>query len=105
LSFSSLSSLSSSKSFSSSIDTTEDDEISRENSWAEILGSDWWGRGILGSETSLGSELGLDIPKLVSLGHGSDSSSSSRYSGDVGSDVESDILEVLDEKDDEDDKE
>ena len=102
LSLSSLSSLSSSESFSSSTNTTEDDETSSENSWAEILGSDWRGRGILGSETSLGSESGLDIPELVSLGHDSDSSSSSGYSGDVGSDVESDILEVSDDEDDED---
>ena len=80
LSLSSLSSLSSSESFSSSTDTMEDDETSSENSWAEILGSDWQGRGILGSETSLGSESGLDIPELVSPSHDSDSSSSSGYS-------------------------
>ena len=46
----------------------EDDETLSKNSLAEILGSDWQARGILGSETSLGSDFGLDIPELVSLG-------------------------------------
>ena len=31
-------------------DTSFDSELS-EDSWAEVLGSDWWGRGMLGSDT------------------------------------------------------
>lgn len=74
LSLSSLSSLSSSESSLNSTggDTTnlEDEGTASEDSWADILGSDWQGRGLLGSDTSLDSELGVndsDIPDLVSI--------------------------------------
>ena len=63
----SLSSLSSESTLSSLSDTTdsEDEEPTGEDSWAEVLGSDWRGRRILGSDTSLASE-DSDIPEIVS---------------------------------------
>jgi len=57
----------------------------------------------LGSDTSIASELwptnisDIEIPELVSVGHGSDSSSSSGYSGDADSDFDSDMLEFSNE--------
>ena len=104
LSLSLLSSLSSDKSSSSSGDNMEDEGTMTDDSWADILGSDWRGRGILGSDTSLGSKLGFtggsDVPKLVSIGHhGSNSSTSSGYSGNMESEFESEMLEVLDDPD------
>ena len=102
LSLSSLSSLSLNESLTPS---TKGEETSSEDSWAEVLGSDWQGRGMLGSDTSFDSELGVnddsDIPKLISQGyHGSDSSSnSSGYSGNAESSFESDMLEMLDDED------
>ena len=83
----------------------EDEGTMTDDSWTDILGSDWQSRGILGSDTSLGSELGFtggsDVPELVLIGHhGSNSSTSSGYSGNVESEFESEMLEVLEDKDD-----
>jgi hypothetical protein len=52
LSLSSGSLSSSSKSSLSSGNTTEDEESTSKDFWADILGSNWRGRGILGSETN-----------------------------------------------------
>ena len=83
----------------------ETEESTSDDSWADILGSDWRGRTTLGSDTSIASELwptnisDIEIPELVSVGHGSDSSSSSGYSGDADSDFDSDMLEFSNEDD------
>lgn len=97
-SLSSLSSLSS-DSFSSNDDS--DSESSTDGSWADILGSDWRGRGMsLGSITSFSSPSSIsDLPELVSVGNGSDSSSSPGYGGDKESDFESDMLDISDDDD------
>lgn len=104
-SLSSLSSLSSGELLTTSDETTESED---EQLWADVLGPDWRGDGILGSNTtSLGSNLGSsDDSELLSLDHpGSDSSShsSSGYRGDEDSELDSDILEVSDAGDESDD--
>jgi hypothetical protein len=105
-SLSSLSSLSSGDLLTTSEESPEDanemGELDDEWLWPEVLGSDWWGNGILGSNaTFLGSNLGsLDNLGSLSLDHlddfGSDSSghSSSHYSGDDDLELDSDVLEV-----------
>jgi hypothetical protein len=103
LSMSSLSSESSPSTLSDTTDSlrSEDEDNTSEDSWAEVLGSDWWqGRRIMGSDTSLASDGDSDNPELVSQGdHHSDSSSaSSGYSGDAELSLESG-LEVSDDED------
>jgi hypothetical protein len=98
LSLSSLSSESTPSSLSATTDSeNEGTSSSSEDSWAEVLGSDWQGQG-MGSDTSLAS----DDSDILSQGdHSSDSSStsSSGYSGDAESDFESGELEVSDDED------
>lgn len=100
LSLSSLSSESTLSSLSDTTDSEDEETTTSDDSWAEVLGSDWRGQRILGSDTSFASE-DSDIPELVSQGdHNSDSSStSSGYSGDAESSFESDELEVSDDED------
>jgi hypothetical protein len=67
------------------------------------LGPDWQGRGMsLGSVTSFSSPSSIsDIPELISVGNGSDSSStSSGYGGDEESDFDSVMLDISDDDDD-----
>ena len=61
LSLSSLSSKSTPSSQSVTTDSDSEDELEEttslsEDSWAEVLGSDWQGQGFLGSDTSLASD-------------------------------------------------
>ena len=79
-------------------DEPEETASLSEDSWAEVLGSDWQGQGFLGSDTSLASD-DSDILSQGDNNSDSSSTSSSRYSGDAESSFESDGLEVLDDED------
>ncbi|KAF8815095.1 hypothetical protein BYT27DRAFT_7216814 [Phlegmacium glaucopus] len=115
LSLSSLSSLSSNDASTPSLsslgvesesgDITEDEDTASNDSWADVLGLDWQGRDMLGSDTSLDSEFGIDynsdVSELISQGNHDSGlySGSSRYGGDAESSFKSDMLEVSEDED------
>ena len=102
LSLSSLSSLSSSSTSSDRSDTTGDEETTSEDSWADVLGSNWRGRWIQPSDVSLDSEVDiLDVSSQQD--HDADSSSISGYSADADSSFRSDVFETSDNEDTDDD--
>ena len=93
----------------SSVSSFEGDEMSGDSSdfssdvsddvWGEILGHNWRGKTMLGSDTSITSgpfATSLsDLPELILVGR--HSSSSSGYGDDEDSDFASDMLEISDE--------
>lgn len=93
----------------SSISSFEGDETSgssdfssdvSDDVWGEILGVNWRGKTMLGSDTSITSgpfttSLSDLVPELISVGR--HSSSSSGYGDDEDSDFASDMLEFSDE--------
>ena len=93
----------------SSISSFEGDETSgssdfsldvSDDVWGEILGRNWRGKTMLGSDTSITSgpfttSLSDLVPELISVGR--HSSSSSGYGDDEDSDFASDMLEFSDE--------
>ena len=86
-----MSALSSVSSLDFSLDVSDD-------VWGENLGHNWWGKTMLGSDTSITSgpfTTSLsDLPELISVGW--HSSSSSGYGDDEHSDFASDMLEFSD---------
>ena len=95
-------------SMSSSVSSFEGDKMSSDSSdfssdvsddvWGEILGHNWRGKTMLGSDTCITSgpfTTSLsDLPELISVGR--HSSSSSGYGDDEDSDFGSDMLEISD---------
>jgi hypothetical protein len=94
-SMSEMSTLSSVSSFSSDFSLDVSDDV-----WGEILGHNWRGKTMLGSDTSITSgpftaSLSDLVPELISVGR--HSSSSSEYGDNEDSDFASDMLEFSDE--------